>query len=82
MQSRNEALLRILLRRSVGDYTKFVGCLVKTKQFQVAYSLEAGTLIGHTPLNEVQRSRLIRNRSTLVTLIENKHGLVEQMYAA
>jgi hypothetical protein len=45
---RNEALLRILLRRSVGDYTKFVGCLVKTKQFQVAYSLEAGILKGQT----------------------------------
>jgi hypothetical protein len=78
---RNEALLGILLRRGVGDYTKFVGCLVKTKQFQVTCSLEAGTLVGHTPLNEVQRSTLIRNRSTLVRLIENRHGLVEQMYA-
>lgn len=36
---RNETLLRILVRRSVGDYNKFVECLVKTKQFQVAYLL-------------------------------------------
>jgi hypothetical protein len=80
--NRNETLLDMLLCRSVGDYTKFVGCLVKTKQFQVACLLDAGTPTGHAPLSEVLRSRLVRRRSILLNLIDSRHSLVAQMYEA
>jgi hypothetical protein len=80
--TRNELLLRILRRRSVGDYIKFVGCLLKTKQFQVACLLDATALKGQIPVNEVQRSRLARSRSALIKLIDISHGLVARMYAA
>jgi hypothetical protein len=79
---KNELLLKIMLRRSIGDYSKFIGCLTKTKQHQVAYLLGAKLQPGHEPLTEVQKSMLVRNRSSLVELIDTERGLIAEMYAA
>jgi Caspase recruitment domain len=79
---KNEVLLNILRRRSIGDYNKFLTCLVKTKQLQAAYLLRAKIQPGYEPLTAVQESILMRNYSSLIQLIDSRHDLVAKMYAA
>jgi hypothetical protein len=80
---KNERLITVLSRRSVGDYNKFISCLLKTKQHQVA-SLLAPDISGpNRPLSDKQISRLTQNHATLVELLDTKHGdLLSRLYSA
>jgi hypothetical protein len=72
--NKNDRLMQLLVRRSVGDYHKFIRCLLKTKQHHVA-SLLAPDISGpNRPLSDEQVSRLTQNHATLVELLDTKHG--------
>lgn len=79
---KNERLLYILQRRSVGDYEAFIRCLVKTKQHHVASLLATEADENIHPLNDTQKSRLIANQAALVSLIDSKHGLLAELFSA
>jgi hypothetical protein len=77
--------MNILSRRSVGDFNKFISCLLKTKQHQVASLLAADISGPNRPLRDKQISRLTQNHATLVELLEldTKHGdLLSRLYSA
>jgi hypothetical protein len=80
---KNEALVDVLSKRSIGDYNKFIGCLLITKQHQVV-SLLAPDISGTSrPLSDKQISRLTQNHATLVELLDTKHGdLLSRLYSA
>jgi hypothetical protein len=78
---KNERLLNILLRKSIIDYEKFIDCLLKTKQCQVASLVAPEKASEIHPLTEEVCKRLDTNHESLIDLIDTKHGLLNSMYA-
>jgi len=81
-ESRNTTLYTIVLWGSLVTYHAFIRCLLQTKQHQVVHLLETSLVADIRPLSDDQQSRLKRNYSTLVHLINSKDGLIGELYAA
>lgn len=77
---RNDRLLNVLMRRTNGDFKKFITCLVKTKQNRVAGILDVKLRNLFPPLKEHRVLTLKNNHSSLVELIDTQGGLVNELY--
>ena len=78
---KNEILLGVLLMRSVSDYNKFLRCLVKTKQNQVAFLLKSDVPEGSRPLSKSTNKKLLSNYAVLTSLIDTTNGLLAELLA-
>lgn len=80
---RNARLLAILRRKSLADFDTFLECLLKTKQHQIVSMLypECVDCQHMQPLSAATQSRVQRNYSTLVAVIDSKNGLLTELFA-
>ena len=77
----NAQLLTKLYYKSFGDFSKFLRCLEITKQSIVVSLLSTSDTYSEEPLNDVTKSRLVRNHAKLVYLIDTKHNLLAELLA-
>ena len=71
---RNTFLLEVLSSGSFATYTKFVDCLLRTRQDHVV-SLFAPDIAGNArPLNELQSDKLLRSHADLVESIDTRNS--------
>lgn len=75
LMGKNEFLLRLLRKRSIGDFHSFIRCLEKTKQFQAASLSGARLTFANRPLNEKRIKRIKVNYAVLVELIDTREVL-------
>jgi hypothetical protein len=79
---KNEVLLRIMKRRSILDFNKFIVCLQKTKQYHVASILKPNADDDNQPLNDEIKKKLLVNRPALIRLMDVRRGLLAALVAA
>jgi hypothetical protein len=77
-EHKNKRLLRILLRKSVGDFENFIECLLKTKQPQVVSLIAPDEVTNAKPLRKEILENLTRQHATLVQLINPDHLLLDE----
>lgn len=77
---KNRRLINILFLSSIGDYKRFILCVIKTYQYQAACLLDESLTRTVKPVNEVQKFALERNHTSLTELLDSRHGLLSKMY--
>lgn len=75
-------LLFILYSKSFADVNKFFNCLHRTKQSLVISLISTSYTCSDQPLDDVMKSRLIRNHAKLVQHIDTKCSLLAELFAS
>jgi Caspase recruitment domain len=75
-------LLQCIYRGSLASYNAFIHCLSRTKQHQVVSLLKPSLAGDIRPLSDDQQSRLKRNYSTLVRIVNLDGDLIAALLSA
>jgi flagellar biosynthesis chaperone FliJ len=78
---RNRELLEIMLRKSVGNFNRFIECLQRTNQHAAVSLLAPDVTNIQLPLSEEVKQNLLRQRALLVIHIDSRNGLLQKLYA-
>jgi hypothetical protein len=75
-------LFTIMNSKTLGDWSKFLGCLERTKQSLVVSLLAPENTCGDQPLNDAMKSRLQSSHAIFVEHLETKCGLLAILFAS
>jgi hypothetical protein len=75
-------LFTIMDSKTLGDWSKFLGCLERTKQSLVVSLLAPETTCGDQPLNDAMKSLLQSSHTVFIEHLETKCGLLAILFAS